>query len=73
MRPKLKPAFPGMTELKAEHNMPGPQQREELIRIAELYTSGQINPPPVLHPGPSLLNSDNNASGKPNDDGVFRH
>ena len=53
-----------MTELKAEHNMPGPQQREELLRIAELYTSGRINPPPVLHPGTTVIKSDNNDSGK---------
>ena len=47
-----------MTELRAEHNMPGPQQREELLRIAELYTSGRINPPPVLHQGTTSLKSE---------------
>ena len=64
MRPSLKPAFPAMTELKAEHKMPGPQQREELLRIAELYTSGAINPPPVLHPGATILKNNNHDSGK---------
>ena len=53
-----------MTELKAEHKMPGPQQREELLRIAELYTSGAINPPPVLHPGATILKNNNHDSGK---------
>ena len=65
VRPSSKPAFPGMTELKAEHNMPGPQQREELLRIAELYTSGRINPPPVLHPGTQLIKSENNDALEP--------
>ena len=67
MRPNSKPAFPGMTALKAEHNMPGPQQREELLRIAELYTSGRINPPPVLPPIPPLItqaSADNMELGK---------
>merc|ERR1712018_361632 len=58
VRPTSKPAFPGMTELRAEHNMPGPQQREELLRIAEMYTSGRINPPPVLHQGTTSLKSE---------------
>jgi hypothetical protein len=38
-RDSSKPRFPGLAEFRADSNVPGPQQRAELLRIAELYTT----------------------------------